>query len=84
MKRLLVAFFLSGAVACAPCQTRSDCDDGEYCDFTSGDCKVACESNADCDGRAICDRAKGQCVIAGTSPLRDGGTNTSTAADGGS
>ncbi len=84
MKRLLVALLFLGAAACSPCTTRSDCDEGEYCNFTTGDCEVACETNADCGARAYCNKLKGQCELkSGPIFVRDGGTTTSTAGDAG-
>lgn len=84
MRATLLALLLFGAAACSPCVTRSDCDEGEYCNFTTGDCERGCESNADCGRNATCNAAKGQCELKGTtSVLRDGGTTTSTAGDAG-
>lgn len=77
---LVLGFALT---ACSPCLTRSDCERGQYCEFTSGECRTACTSAADCGGRTVCDQDKGQCVLPAETIPRDAGTATSTATDGG-
>ncbi|MEQ9498938.1 MAG: hypothetical protein RIT81_18810 [Deltaproteobacteria bacterium] len=86
MKRLLIVLlFAVASLRCSgPCQTRSDCDDGEFCNFNTGDCVTGCESDGDCSPSTYCDTTKGQCALRNiVRPVPDGGTTTSTAPDAG-
>lgn len=72
---------LLGNISCNVCASRQDCDQGDSCNFESGECIAGCRSDADCGGVSTCFAETGICVIpevpftidAGTSTTSDGG-----------
>ena len=89
-RAVLLALGLAAAAAagCKPCQSRSDCDPGEYCDFDTSKCRQGCISDEDCGGISVCNTATGSCEVR-TPPrpppdagLEDTGTSTVTDAGG--
>lgn len=55
---LVLAF---GLAACAPCRSKSDCDQSERCDLESGDCVLGCTSDSACAAAARCNVELGRC-----------------------
>jgi hypothetical protein len=79
----LPALLVLSAPACARCFATSDCDEGEHCEFQSGECLPGCDSTT-CSKLARCDEQTGQCVLVRDLPHRDASTSsTSSTADAG-
>lgn len=88
MRGALLALGLAfGLAACAPCRSKSDCDQGERCDLESGDCVLGCTTDSTCAASARCNLELGRCEPRTRPPLfppDDAAvtdTGTSTAAD---
>lgn len=66
------------------CKVTSQCDRGQYCDFTTGDCIQGCTSNSDCPVSGVCMLDTGQCKINDPGPQmpRDIGTTTTSTVPG--
>lgn len=47
--------------ACGQCRSKSDCDQGERCDFDRGSCVPGCTGNADCAATSRCNLELGRC-----------------------
>ena len=78
---LVVAFAITSGCG-TECKTRSDCELGQFCEFTRGECRDGCRSNADCGRVAVCEVSTGVCRSArfdagmpdaGTSSVADAG-----------
>lgn len=69
------------------CQSRRDCDEGQFCQFSTGDCIDGCTGPQDCAPTAQCDRSTGTCRPTLVEPADAGlipDAGTSTVPDAGS
>lgn len=66
------------------CKVTSQCETGEHCDFTTGDCVKGCTSNSDCPVSGDCNLETGKCRIIDPGPQtpRDTGTTTTSTTPG--
>lgn len=79
MLRACFALFFA-AILCATgcggnCKISSQCESGQHCDFTTGECVPGCTSDSDCTSG--CDLESGKCRTVDR-PRVDSGTSTTT------
>lgn len=59
----ILAACFAVVIACKPpCQGSSDCEPGEHCELSTGDCVEGCKSDDDCPGSARCNKNIGNCL----------------------
>jgi hypothetical protein len=82
MKLLTVIclWFACFALSCGgKCRVTSQCESGEHCNFTTGECVAGCASNAECEAGQRCDVETGRCSYPDRGPIAmDSGTSTVT------
>lgn len=82
--RTFILVALLTLAGCGKCRISSDCDEGQHCDFPTGDCLNGCMGPSDCSPVASCDRSTGRCIPniqvpdASTSSTADAGTSTTS------
>ncbi len=87
--RAVICVGLTALASCyTPCKSSTECDKGEHCDFTTGQCLAGCSTDDHCTGR--CDLETGRCLAVTLDPPPDSGqhldastSSTSTSADAG-
>jgi hypothetical protein len=66
--RLFAVLSIVAVLGCSPkCKISSECDEGEHCNFTTGECILGCEKQEDCPGNTMCDVEVGLCRLVSTS-----------------